>query len=72
MEIEVVMKTYILEVNDKWYHLDCSFKVGNWIDQQDRLQWEPEGPRSQCRYWVHKELMVLLLLRWPNEVLEQK
>ncbi len=46
-----------------WYLLDCRYQFGDWIEQHDNKLWKIEGAYHRARYWVHEQLMGLILMK---------
>jgi len=47
----------------KWFLLDCRYSFGDWIEQHSNKLWKMEGRPHRARYWVHEQLMSLILLK---------
>jgi hypothetical protein len=52
------------EAGVTWYRLNCSYRFGDWIEEQDTTTWRAYGGRHRAIYIVREDLMTLIKLRW--------
>jgi hypothetical protein len=48
----------------RWYRLNCSYRFGDWIEQQDKGSWEAYGGRHRAIYLVRDDLYSFIKLKW--------
>lgn len=55
---------WLREDEHRWYRLNCSYRFGDWIEEQDESQWEAYGGRHRAIYLVRDDLYAFIRLKW--------
>ena len=50
----------------RWYRLNCSYRFGDWIEDNalENVQWESYGSRHRAIYVVREDLLAFIKLKW--------